>query len=284
MRRALRREVASFDLVHLHSVFLWPTAAAGRAAFLRRVPYVVTPRGMLVPELIRRKSRFAKSAWLRLVERRTFARAAAIHFTSQREWDDAKGVALPLPHPFVVPNGIDLVARPDVPRDARSVVYLGRINWKKGLDRLIASMPADAKLIIAGNDEENLTPRLRALAGGRDVEFRGPVQGAAKWELLARASAFALPSLSENFGNVVVEAMMMETPVVLSPEVGVAPDVEAAGAGVVTRDFAPAIAALLRDSGEMGRRGRALVESRFAWPAVVPRMEEAYQCSIASRR
>jgi len=97
-----------------------------------------------------------------------------------------------------------------------------------------------------------------------------------------------LPSLSENFGNAVVEAMMMETPVVLSPEVGVAADVAAAGAGMVTHDFASALAALLRDAGgmlgDMGRRGRALVESRFTWPAVVPRMEEAYQCSIASRR
>jgi glycosyltransferase involved in cell wall biosynthesis len=284
MRRALRREVASFDLVHLHSVFLWPTAAAGREAFLRRVPYVITPRGMLVPELIRRKSRLVKNAWLSLIERRTFARAAAIHFTSTREWDDAKRVGLPLPHPVVVPNGVDLVPRPDVPRDPNTVVYLGRINWKKGLDRLIDALPRDAKLIIAGNDEENLTPRLRALAERRDVEFRGPLQGTAKWELLARACVFALPSLSENFGNVVIEAMMMETPVVLSPEVGLAPEVEAAGAGIVTRDFGAAIAALLRDPGEMGRRGRALVESRFTWPAVVPRMEEAYQCLTASRR
>ena len=137
-------------------------------------------------------------------------------------------------------------------------------------------MPRHAKLIIAGNDEENLTPKLCALAEGRAVEFPGPVYGDAKWELLASASLFALPSLSENFGNAVLEAMMMGTPVVVSPEVGIAPDVARAGAGIVTHDFASAIATLLERPGELGERGRALVESKFTWPAVVNAMEECY--------
>ena len=283
MRRALH-DLRGFDVVHAHSVFLWPTFAAARAAARQRVPYVIAPRGMLVPELIARRSRSVKRAWIRLVERRSFARAAGIHFTSQREWDDARNVGMPLPAPFVVPNGIDLIPRPAVPRDSRTVVFLGRINWKKGLERLIAATPPDAKLIVAGNDEENLTPKLQALARGRNVAFPGPVHGDAKWELLARAGVFALPSLSENFGNAVVEAMMMETPVVVSPEVGVAPDVASARAGIVTTDFAAALTAVLRDPGNLGANGRALVAAKFTWPAVAAQMEEAYRCSIASRR
>jgi glycosyltransferase involved in cell wall biosynthesis len=282
MRDALR-DLRGFDLVHAHSVFLWPTMAASRAAARQGVPYVLSPRGMLVPELIARKSRLVKRAWIRLVERRNFARAAAIHFTSQREWDDARAAGVPLPRPFVVPNGVDLVPRPSVAREPGTVVYLGRINWKKGLDRLIAALPAGAKLIVAGNDEEGLTPKLRELARGRDVAFAGPLYGEAKWELLARASVFALPSLSENFGNAVVEAMMMETPVVVTPEVGVAADVAAAHAGIVTHDFAGALETLLRDPGDYGANGRALVESSLTWPAVAARMEEAYRCSIGSR-
>src|SRR5207237_1360741 len=90
-------------------------------------------------------------------------------------------------------------------------------------------------LIVAGNDEENLTPALRERAAGRNVEFRGPVYDDAKWELLARASAFVLPSLSENFGNVVIEAMLMKTPVIVCPEVGVSDDVGAAAARLAAR-------------------------------------------------
>src|SRR5204863_8734837 len=104
--KVLAKSVRNYAVAHLHSVFLDPTHAAARAAAAARVPYVISPRGMLVRELIERKSTLAKNAWLRLVEKRNFAQAAAIHFTSQREWDDAKEIALPLPSPFVVPNAI----------------------------------------------------------------------------------------------------------------------------------------------------------------------------------
>ncbi len=285
MGRALRG-VGDYDVVHVHAVYLWPGVAAARAARRAGVPYVISPRGMLVPELIRQKSRVMKTLWLRLVERRGFAHAAAIHFTSDLEWEDAKRVGIPLPSPVVVPNGVELPPRPDVPRDARTLVFLGRVNWKKGLERVIEALPAlKARLIVAGNDEEDLTPRLRALAQslGADVEFPGPVYGTAKDELLARATLFVLMSTSENFGNAVLEALAMETPAVLSPGVGLADEVVKAGAGVIGLDAA---AALLDDASaraEMGRRGRALVESRFAWPIVAKEMEDVY-CSMTSRR
>lgn len=285
MRRALQ-DVGNYDVVHIHAVYLWPGVAAARAARRAGVPYVISPRGMLVPELIRRKNRAMKTLWLRLLERRGFAHAAAIHFTSQLEWDDAKGVGIPLPSPFVAPNGVDLHPRPDVSRAERTLVFLGRVNWKKGLDRVIAELPRlGARLVVAGNDEENLTPRLRALAEsvGAEVELVGPVYGAAKDELLARAVLFVLMSDSENFGNAVLEALAMETPAVLSSGVGLAEAVVQAGAGVIGFDAVPALLEDADARAEMGRRGRALVESRFAWPAVAERMEELY-CSIRSRR
>jgi glycosyltransferase involved in cell wall biosynthesis len=283
MRKALRAHVQNYDVVHVHAVYLWPGIAAARAAHQAGVPYVISPRGMLVPELIRQKSRVAKTLWLQLFERRGFAHAAGVHFTSELEHDEARRVGLPLPNALVVPNGIDLATRPDVARDHRTLLFLGRVNWKKGLDRVIAALPslADARLLIAGNDEEQLTPKLRALAAQHGVadrvEFLGPVYGPAKDELLARATLFVLMSTSENFGNAVLEALAMETPVVLSSDVGLADEVVRAGAGVIGVDR---VNALLDDRArrdEMGRKGRALVESRFAWQRVAQEMEEAYR-------
>ena len=66
MGRALRSNLKDFDIVHLHSVFLWPTCAAARVARDVHVPYIVAPRGMLVRKLIRRKSSLAKRAWVAL--------------------------------------------------------------------------------------------------------------------------------------------------------------------------------------------------------------------------
>jgi len=288
MRRAFASSIRDYDLVHVHAIWLWPGYAASRAAHRARVPYVISPRGMLVPELIQRKSRFAKRAWLALIERRSFAQASAIHFTSAVEQTDAVRTGIPLPAPFVVPNGIDLVERPEVARDEKTLLFLGRIHWKKGLDRTIELLPRiDARLIIAGNDEENLTPKLRALAerlGVADrVDFTGPVYGAAKWELLARATLFVLLSMSENFGNAVLEALMMETPAALSPEVGLADDVVHADAGIIDVDAIPALLADRERRAAMGRNGRVLVETKFTWPRVAAAMEDAYRCSIKSR-
>jgi glycosyltransferase involved in cell wall biosynthesis len=290
MRRALDAAAGTYDVVHIHAVYLWTVIAAARAARHAGVPYVISPRGMLVPELIRRKSRIVKTLWLRLAERPGFARAAAIHFTSALEGEEAARTGLPLPSPFVVPNGIDVEPRPDVPRQDDTLLFLGRVSWKKGLDRVIAALPSlpSVRFAIAGNDEEALTPRLRELAeqhGVSDrVDFLGPVYDAAKNELLARATLFVLFSTSENFGNAVLEALAMETPVVLSRDVGLAEEVARAGAGIIGLE---GVAELLRDRHrreQMGRNGRKLVESRFAWPRVAQEMEEAYGRIVGGSR
>jgi glycosyltransferase involved in cell wall biosynthesis len=282
MRRRLHEHVAEFDIVHAHSVFLWPTAAASRAAHAHNVPYVISPRGMLVPELIRKKSRIAKRAWISLIERRNFTQAAAIHFTSEQEHEDARRLGIATPRAIVIPNGVDVPPLRDAPRDAATVLFLGRVNWKKGLDRLIAAIALvpNARLIIAGGDEENYTAQLPR---HDRVEFVGEVSGDAKEKLMRSATMLVLPSLSENFGNSVLEAMAHAMPVIVTRGVGLAADVEASDCGIVTSGEPPPLAAaitrLLDDEtlqAEMGRRGRALVEKRFTWDRVAAEMEAAY--------
>ena len=245
---------------------------------------------MLVPELIRRKSRVVKTLWLRLIERRGFAHASAIHFTSQLEWEDAKRVGIPLPSPIVVPNGVDVRAAPRRPaRRAHARLPRPReLEEGTGARDRGAARAARARLIVAGNDEENLTPRLRALAESRRrrdrVEFPGPVYGAAKDELLARATLFVL--LSD-----VGELRQRRARGAGDGDAGRAVDRRRAGgrsrARGRGRDRAGRRAGVARRSRprarQMGRNGRALVESRFAWPRVAQEMEEAY-CSIRSRR
>ncbi len=305
MGAALRR-VATFDLVHLHSVFLWPTAAAARAAARAGVPYVVAPRGMLVGELLRQRGRLRKRLWIGLVERRTLAGAAALHATSQLEAAEAARLGLSLPPIHVVPNGVELDAW-DAAREAEVaapvraalarrplLLFLGRVSWKKGLDRLIAALAAvpGATLAVAGNDEEGYRAALERLAGEAGVAARvlhlGPVQGADKAALLAGADVLVLPSYSENFGNVVLEAMAAGLAVVVTPEVGLAGTVRASGAGVVCDGDPPRLAAALRGlladgaaRREMGRRGARAAAADFGWDAVAARMEEVYDGIVA---
>ncbi len=150
------------------------------------------------------------------------------------------------------------------------------------------------KLLVVGNDEEGYTETLRALAAGEGVAervvFAGTVTGAAKNELLRRAAVLVLPSYSENFGNVVLEAMAQGCPVVVTREVGAASIVEQSGAGLVVDGDAAALAEALRrllgDDGlraEMGRRGRATAVTGYSWEAVAGRMKAQYESVLETR-
>jgi len=301
MQRALRARVAQFDVVHLHGVFAWPTQAAATAAERARVPYLLAPRGMLVPELIAGRSRWIKTAWIGMFDRRVLRNSAGLHATSDVEIADVGRLALRYPRAYLVGNGID------VPRDFASLaagpfaniprpyaLFLSRISWKKGIDRLIDAWKdvADLPLVIGGNDYEGLVPKLSALAERAGVRHRlhfvGEVSDAHKWALYANANMFLLPSYSENFGNVVAEAMSMTCPVLVTPEVGLARLVEESGSGLIVpgepRKIAAAINRLQSDPAlrlTLGRRGAATVERVLSWNALVPRMEAAYEDAIA---
>jgi glycosyltransferase involved in cell wall biosynthesis len=306
MRRALALNIASFDIVHLHSVFLWPTLAAAQAARTAGVPYVLSPRGMLVADLIRRRSSLAKRAWIALFERRNIEEAAAVHLTSEIEASELRALGFRCARLAVVANGIEL-PRGELP-DGNSrvtsadgtrrpyVLFLGRLNWKKGLDRLIPAMAqvTNTDLLIAGNDEENYRPELEALArrcGLVDrVRFLGPVHGEKKWALLSSAHILALPSYSENFGNVVLEAMAVGCPVIVTPEVGMASVVHEAGCGVVTpndpANLGLEMKRLLNDHERrryMGDAGRRAVEAKYTWNIIGKQMLDVYTDILADR-
>jgi glycosyltransferase involved in cell wall biosynthesis len=106
MASVLRAEMSQFDIAHLHSVFLWPTYAAVGAAQAAKVPYVVSPRGMLVGDLIRRRNRLVKSAWIALFERSNLECGAAIHATSRTEAAELDRFRWRLPPVTVIPNGV----------------------------------------------------------------------------------------------------------------------------------------------------------------------------------
>lgn len=301
MRQQLRLHVGEFDLVHTHAMYLWPLWVAARSAHAAGVPYVVSPRGMLEKGLIEQKSALLKAGLIAFIERRTFERAAAIHVTSAREAEQAATFGFHLRCVREIPNGADLESETGTVPDVISqivngppyVLFLGRINWKKGLDRLLAAFARvdDARLVIAGNDEDHYRPALEARAqqlGLADrITFTGPVHGASKAALLAGAQLLVLPSYSENFGNVVLEAMAAGRPVVVTPEVGLAPVVTSTGAGLVAEGgperLSRAMATLLGDPAlrlEMGRRGEQAVAGRFGWPAVAAQMESLYESVI----
>jgi glycosyltransferase involved in cell wall biosynthesis len=292
MSRALEELLRSIDIVHLHSVFLWPTWAAARAARRVEKPYVISPRGMLVEELLRRRGALRKRVWIALIERRNLTRAAAVHLTSSLEERELAQLGIRCRATFVLPNGVAIPSfapRTRRPDGTIELLFLGRISWKKGLDLLIETLALlpEARLVVAGPDDEGLRAGLSRAAERNGVaprlEWKGAVGDEERDRLFAQSDLLVLPSRSENFGNVVIEAMAAGLPVVVSPEVGAAEIVARARSGEVVpgdpRLLAEAIRRLVARPAEMesmSEAGRRYAEERLAWPRVAAAMVDAY--------
>jgi glycosyltransferase involved in cell wall biosynthesis len=126
--------------------------------------------------------------------------------------------------------------------DGCVVSFVGRINYKKGLPRLIDAFDKVASdsdsLIIAGSGDDDYVARITAKVEGmrrRDqVQLIGWVEGDAKRKLLTASDIFALLSDRENFAISVAEAMASGVAVLITDEVALSDLVQHYRAGAVT--------------------------------------------------
>jgi glycosyltransferase involved in cell wall biosynthesis len=301
LMQSLHDEISGADVVHLHSAFLWPTWRAARLSHERRIPYVMSPRGMLVKKLIASRNRLIKSVWIALIERSNLEQASAIHATSAIEAEEIRKFGWRLPRIAVVPNGVDAFeqeARQDAPAadiaalagQQPLVLFFGRLAQVKGLDRLLRAFVHTQRgtLAIVGNDYEGLATSLSEMARQLKIDDRvrivpRTITDAEKECMFAAARVFVLPSYSESFGNVVLEAMQRRLPVIVTPEVGAAEVVKESGGGLVAggdaQSLGAAIDRLTEDaakSSAMGEAGRRHVSERYGWSSVAARMEALY--------
>ena len=293
------REARRADVIHILSIFSAPSIVSLIAGELAGRAVILSPRGMLEPAALAIASARKKRAWLTAFGP-LLQRAAIFHATSAEESESITSVLGPRARVRVVPNGTDLEPRADaLARKQRAtpravIGALGRIHPIKGLDRLIEAVALlrdrglDVDLELAGPtvdaDHRASLERLAArLALGARVRFPGELQGEAKLDFLAGCRVLCLPSHSENFGNVVVEALAALTPVIAARGTPWAVlEAEDAGRWVEATPLAladaidpyvrsPAIAA------RAGERGRALVEARYGWRRVALTMCEVYE-------
>ena len=299
LRQALKGNMKKFDIVHLHSIFLYPTNIAARLAVKYKIPYVVSPRGMLEKALIKNKSTIAKSIWLKLFEKKTLEQADLIHLTSDREQQKLSEFNYNFPKTVVIPNGVDLDSLNGIQNLNKAsvfqVLFIGRLSWKKQIGKLIESLTLldfSVKLIIAGNDEEKYIPYLKRLIDNLrinekdhiNIDFVGAQYGDKKKQLFITSNVMVLPSLSENFGNTVIESLAMGCPVIVTPEVGASEVVRKSDSGLITDGTAEDIAkkiGYLKQNPEMAKQmsqnGVDEIKKNYLWSIVADSMIDAYQ-------
>lgn len=291
LARWLRENVGRFDVVHIHALFSYSTTVAVAAAGRRRVPYILRPLGTLARYGFS-QHRWLKQASWRLVERRALARAAAVHFTSEAEREEAERLG-GLWHGVVLPLGIDIGAYETHAATAGALdfLFLSRIHPKKQLElvlRALVRIPA-ASLTVAGSGEQAYVASLQRLANelgiAQRVRWLGQVAGAEKAAVLRAARAFVLPSINENFGVSVVEALASRVPVIVTPGVAIHREIAEAEAGLVVDPTVDALyGAMVSMQNDIQRermaaRARTLAEARFSLSAMASGLAAMYERS-----
>jgi glycosyltransferase involved in cell wall biosynthesis len=299
----LWRHVNEFHLLHIHTVFSYVSTAAALIARAKAVPYVVRPLGVLNRWGFENRKPVLKRLSFAAIDKHILRHAAAIQYTSEQEQIEAERLC-PAARAVVLPNPVRMPAESPARADYGTapqplILFMSRLDEKKGLDLLIQAFARvrlrfpECRLVVAGSGEESVAKSLRLLAEREQVadaiDWVGFVSGAAKQQLLARASVFALPSYSENFGVAVVEAMAAGLPVVISDQIGIHPAITQGGAGLVTpcsvEPLAGALLKMLADPAAarvMGEHGHRVALSQFSIPVVSQKLVSLYQSILQS--
>lgn len=307
LARALMRDMDSFDVVHIHSMWNWCVRQASDACRRRRKPYIVSVHGGLDPWLLNTKWP-ARSLYLRFIERPRLANAAATHFTTSAEAQLAESLQLPI-NCVVIGLGVEQTfldsdsSREKVreelglPRDAFIVAQVGRLDPVKAVDVLmrawaLARGEEDLLWLVGPGLPEkvaNLRRLARELGINQVARFAGPVYGERRADIYAAADLVTLCSYKENFGLAAAEAMACGTPVLVSNGVNISRDVVQAGAGWTVHVDASAIAERLgyirrlapHERAKIGEAGRRFAHEEYVWRTVAERMLKVYAKACA---
>ncbi len=297
---ALAKRVRDFDIIHMHNYRTFQNMIAHHYCLKYKIPYVLQPHGSLPIEQGRQmlKSLFDLQGLSILRHARQ-----VITLTDREKKQAIKMGAMPKSI-SPVPNGVDLddFAHPppigsfrkkfNFADDDKIVLFLGRLNWIKGLDLLVEGFARlkdpKAWLLICGPDDGYLR-QLRKLRERYDLNghmiLMLPRYGDDKLVLIQDANVIALPSLYETFPMVALEAMACGKPIIVSDQCGIANLIsfpKMCGAVIPTSSEAVwmALTSIINHPNwqrELGENGKALVAREFTWDKIAPRLEAVYR-------
>ncbi len=306
------RKISRFDVILIASFWQLMHLPFQLAATRACIPVVISPRGSLYRVLEKSPGRWPQRLLFWLVISRIMKRASAIHITADVERADLEAIDLgvpsfKVPNPFVtekyaaMPTQREGRARFALPEDVPVILYLGRLDRRKGIDLLIdalsdtAGSQPGAILVLAGPDfdaEKTLRAQVKRAGLESRVRFTGLVDPEGRAALFAASDLCALtPYGGENFGNAAAEALAAGLPVLLSDQTGAGEHVEEFRAGLVVsperQAVSAALASLLEDRDAlavMGQSGPRLVSEHYAADIVASMMARAFQDLLESNQ
>jgi len=228
--RYLTQELPKCDVMIANGVCRISNFLFNKKALRMGKRLVLSPRGELFDSAIFHKGKvygLLKCATFSLMKM-AYGRKVLYHATSLEEEESIKKYMGKSARIKLIPNYMILPKKVDaMPNNEPYLLYVGRLNHIKNIDIIISGLTKSAsfmnsslKFKIAGEKKgecyESLAAQVQSAGLSNKVEFLGMVTGEEKDKLYAGAKCLLLMSKSENFGNVIVEALSQGTPVIAS--------------------------------------------------------------------
>lgn len=293
-----------FDVVHAHNYLYFSSIVAAVTKRLRKIPFVLTAHACAEYSIVRR---FLRTFYDLIPGRFIVRQANQIIVLSENELNHLISIGVPSHKIQMVPHGVDFRLFSEASRlsfrkkyglSGKIILFVGRLEEKKGLFTLVESVAkvregmGNVTTVMVGDDWglKNKLLRFSRLLGVSDLlAFTGPLYGDELASAYAASDVFVLPSISEVFGLVLLEAMAAGKPIIASC-VGGVPNIVKETNGILVPPgdsdaLARGIVKLLKDEKLASFYGRQnqLEATSYSWEKVAEQVERIYMEAVENR-
>lgn len=305
----LKKHIQEYDIIHIHGI--WHFGSLAPFIINNEVPKVITIHGLLDRWAVQH-SRWKKELVSFLYQKKVLAKADLIQVNNADEVADVTRYLGQEPKNLVVvPNGMRMEEFATLPPQqlfraqfgiaptARMVLFMGRLNVKKGLELLLPAFATYARthpdtiLVLAGPDDgyqEEAESFIKENQLADRIKLVGMLTDSVKKAALADADLFVLPSYSEGFSIAVLEAMAAGVPTLISDRVGFGDYIRQYDAAYLTfltpDDIQAGLLVMLQDEprrAQIKQNALRMLTENFAIGKVAKQLLGAYASVLKSR-
>ncbi len=299
----LKKHINEYDIVHMHGI--WHFGSVAPFIVPNHVAKVITIHGLLDRWAINH-SKWKKEIVSALFQKRLLGKADLIQINNTDEEEDViRYLGYRPKNMVIVPNGMKVSEYTNLPEKGifkkkfgispsqKMVLFMGRLNIKKGLDLLLPAFEKihrqipEAILILAGPDDgyqAETEAFIQKHGLGERIRLVGMLTDTIKKEALSDADVFVLPSYSEGFSIAVLEAMTSGVPALVSDRVGFGDYIKKFDAAYLTPLTSDAVAKgllkILQEpdyAAQMAKRAYNMVTDNFDIKVVANQLLEEYK-------
>jgi glycosyltransferase involved in cell wall biosynthesis len=299
----LKKHINEYDIVHMHGI--WHFGSVAPFIVPNHVAKVITIHGLLDRWAINH-SKWKKEIVSALFQKRLLGKADLIQINNTDEEEDViRYLGFRPKNMVIVPNGMKVSEYTNLPEKGifkkkfgispsqKMVLFMGRLNIKKGLDLLLPAFEKihtqipEAILILAGPDDgyqAETEAFIQKQGLGERIRLVGMLTDTIKKEALSDADVFVLPSYSEGFSIAVLEAMTSRVPALVSDRVGFGDYIKKFDAAYLTPLTSDAVAKgllkILQEpdyAAQMAKRAYNMVTENFDIKVVANQLLEEYK-------